>query len=157
MRHFVLRLTAISVLCMRLLGLCRTVSTLAAPQQAPAQKLTLKDAEALALRNHPLLQAAHYDAEAAIQITRESSRKRTAVALTATSTPSAVTSATPVITRCVRPESSRNIRAASAASSGLPRIVSSSVTVVSAPRTASGDSRSRAAFSRNRSAEVNSR
>ena len=31
----------------------------------------MKDAEAMALRNHPLLQAATYDAEAAKQITRE--------------------------------------------------------------------------------------
>ena len=45
------------------------VPALAAPPQTP--KLTLKDAEALALRNHPLLQAATYDAEAASQVTRE--------------------------------------------------------------------------------------
>jgi outer membrane protein len=31
----------------------------------------LKDAEAMALRNHPLLQAANYDAQAATQVTRE--------------------------------------------------------------------------------------
>ena len=46
-----------------------TGSALAAPQQTP--KLTLKDAEALALRNHPLLQAANFNAEAASQVTRE--------------------------------------------------------------------------------------
>ena len=46
-----------------------TGSTLAAPPQTP--KLTLKDAEALALRNHPLLQAATFEAEAANQVTRE--------------------------------------------------------------------------------------
>ena len=45
------------------------------------------------------------------------------------------------MTRCVRPESRRNIRAASAASSGLPRIVLSRVTVVSAPRTTREDCR----------------
>lgn len=42
---------------------------LAAPPQTP--KLTLKDAEALALRNHPQLQAATFEAEAANQVTRE--------------------------------------------------------------------------------------
>jgi outer membrane protein len=42
-----------------------------APQQAPEQKLTLKDAEAMALRNHPLLQAATFEVQAANQITRE--------------------------------------------------------------------------------------
>jgi outer membrane protein len=46
-----------------------TGSTLTAPPQTP--KLTLKDAEALALRNHPLLQAATFEAEAANQVTRE--------------------------------------------------------------------------------------
>jgi outer membrane protein len=45
--------------------------TVAAPQQPPAQKLSLKNAEALALRNHPLLQAATFDAEAANQVARE--------------------------------------------------------------------------------------
>ncbi len=39
--------------------------------QALPQQLTLKDAEAMALRNHPLLQAAIYEAEAATQVTRE--------------------------------------------------------------------------------------
>ena len=48
----------------------------------------------------------------------------------------AVTRATPVMTRWVRPERRRNMRAASAGSSGLPRIWLSRVTVVSAPRTA---------------------
>jgi outer membrane protein len=43
--------------------------TEAAPQSAP--KLNLKEAEAMALGNHPLLQAANYDAQAASQITRE--------------------------------------------------------------------------------------
>jgi outer membrane protein len=51
------------------LGLLAMVPAAAAPQQTP--KLTLKDAEAMALRNHPLLQAATFDAEAAIQVTRE--------------------------------------------------------------------------------------
>jgi outer membrane protein len=51
------------------LGALAIIPVPAAPQQPP--KLTLKDAEAMALRNHPLLQAANYDAEAANQITRE--------------------------------------------------------------------------------------
>jgi len=38
---------------------------------SPPQKLTLKDAEALALRNHPRLQAANLEAQAAGQLTRE--------------------------------------------------------------------------------------
>lgn len=42
----------------------------ASPQGGP-QTLTLKDAEAMALRNHPLLQAATYEAQAAGQVTRE--------------------------------------------------------------------------------------
>lgn len=45
------------------LGMLTMVPALAAPQQTP--KLSLKDAETLALRNHPLLQAANYEAEAA--------------------------------------------------------------------------------------------
>jgi outer membrane protein len=51
------------------LGLVVPVSVLAAPPQIP--KLSLKDAEAMALRNHPLLQAATFNAEAASQVTRE--------------------------------------------------------------------------------------
>jgi outer membrane protein len=51
------------------LGLLAMVPAAAAPQQTP--KLTLKDAEALALRSHPLLQAATFEAEAANQVTRE--------------------------------------------------------------------------------------
>ena len=45
-----------------------TVSALASPQ---TPKLSLKDAEAMALRNHPLLQAATFVAKAADQVTRE--------------------------------------------------------------------------------------
>ena len=51
------------------LGMLAMVPALAAPPQSP--KLSLKDAEAMALRNHPLLQAATYDAEAANQVARE--------------------------------------------------------------------------------------
>jgi len=51
------------------LGLPATIPTLAAPPQT--QNLSLKDAEAMALRNHPLLQAAKFQAEAAEQVTRE--------------------------------------------------------------------------------------
>ena len=46
-----------------------TSAAFAAPPQPP--KLSLPDAEALALRNHPLLQAANYNARAAGQVTRE--------------------------------------------------------------------------------------
>jgi outer membrane protein len=48
------------------MGLLPAVAT---PQTA--QKISLKDAEEMALRNHPLLQAANYDAEAANQVARE--------------------------------------------------------------------------------------
>ena len=41
------------------------------PPQAPPQKLTLKDAEAMALRNHPLVLEATYDTAAAEQVARE--------------------------------------------------------------------------------------
>ena len=71
MRHLVSRRTAILSVCVAFWGFVAPCAQFAAPQQAPAQKLSLKDAEALALRNHPLLQAAHYDAEAASQMTRE--------------------------------------------------------------------------------------
>jgi len=47
------------------------VPAMAAPQQPPTQKLTLNEAEAMALKNHPLVQAATYDARAAEQLTRE--------------------------------------------------------------------------------------
>jgi outer membrane protein len=51
------------------LGMVAMVRAQAAPPQSP--KLTLKDAEALALRNHPLLLAATFEAEAANQVARE--------------------------------------------------------------------------------------
>ncbi len=51
------------------LGMVTMVRAQAPPPQT--QKLTLKDAEALALRNHPLLQAATFEAEAANQVTRQ--------------------------------------------------------------------------------------
>ncbi len=69
MRHFDPRSTAILSLCGVVLTLTAPSPTYSAPQAA--QKLTLKDAEALALRNHPVLQAATYQAEAAKQVTRE--------------------------------------------------------------------------------------
>ncbi|MFZ0963586.1 MAG: TolC family protein [Terriglobia bacterium] len=71
MKPFELRRTAILSVCCILWGLAGTSGNLAFPQQAPAPKLTLKDAEAMALRNHPLLQAANYDAQAASQVARE--------------------------------------------------------------------------------------
>ncbi len=69
MRCFRFQSTVILGALICALGLSATIPTLAAPPQAP--KLTLKDAEALALRNHPLLQAATFEAEAANQVTRE--------------------------------------------------------------------------------------
>ncbi|MGD0222249.1 MAG: TolC family protein [Terriglobia bacterium] len=71
MRHFVLRRIAVLAPSCSILWLLALYPQWAAPQQAPAPTLSLKDAEAMALRNHPLLQAANYDAEAANQITRE--------------------------------------------------------------------------------------
>ena len=69
MRRFGFQRTVILCALTCALGLSATIRALAAPQQTP--KLTLKDAEALALRNHPLLQAATFEAEAANQVTRE--------------------------------------------------------------------------------------
>jgi len=69
MRRFGFQRTVILCALTCALGLPATIPTLAAPPQTP--KLTLKDAEALALRNHPLLQAATFEAEAANQATRE--------------------------------------------------------------------------------------
>jgi len=69
MRCFRFQRTVILCALTCALGLAATIPTLAAPPQTP--KLTLKDAEALALRNHPLLQAATFEAEAASQVTRE--------------------------------------------------------------------------------------
>src|SRR5208337_515512 len=71
MRHFVLRCIATLLPSCALLGLLALYPQSAAPQQGPAPKLSLKDAEAMALRNHPLLQAATFDAKAAEQVTRE--------------------------------------------------------------------------------------
>jgi len=71
MRHFVLPRTVIlSLLCV-LTGLGGIPCAHSRPPQTQGQKLTLKNAEALALRNHPLLQAAAFDAQAANQITRQ--------------------------------------------------------------------------------------
>jgi len=69
MRHFVHRFIAVLCLSGTVLSLMGLLPTEAAPQSAP--KLNLKEAEAMALGNHPLLQAANYDAQAASQITRE--------------------------------------------------------------------------------------
>ena len=69
MRRFGFQRTVIPCALTCALGLSAIIPTLAAPQQTP--KLTLKDAEALALRNHPLLQAATFEAEAANQVARE--------------------------------------------------------------------------------------
>jgi outer membrane protein len=69
MRRFGFQRTVILCALTCALGLSATIPTLAAPPQTP--KLTLKDAEGLALRNHPLLQAATFEAEAANQVARE--------------------------------------------------------------------------------------
>ena len=71
MRHCDSIRTVILTLCGAVLSLAGPHPTLAAPQQVPGPRLTLKDAEAMALHNHPLLQAANYDAQAASQVTRE--------------------------------------------------------------------------------------
>jgi len=71
MRHTVLRRTAVLTVCSAVLTLAASRLIVAAPQPAPAQKLTLKAAEAMALRNHPMVQAATFDAEAANQVARE--------------------------------------------------------------------------------------
>lgn len=69
MRHFVPRRIALLLPSCALLGLFALYPQSAAPQQAPS--LSLKDAEAMALRNHPLLQEATFEARAAEQVTRE--------------------------------------------------------------------------------------
>jgi outer membrane protein len=69
MRRFRFQCTVILCALTCALGFSATIPTQAAPPQT--LKLTLKDAEALALRNHPLLQAATFEAEAANQVTRE--------------------------------------------------------------------------------------
>ena len=60
MRHFVLRRIAILVpSACAVFWLFAPYPQWAAPQQAPAPKLSLKDAEAMALRNHPLVAGSH--------------------------------------------------------------------------------------------------
>src|ERR1035438_10389294 len=71
MRHFVISRSALVSACVSICGLLAPFPNLALPPQAPAQKLTLKNSEAMALRNHPLLQEATFEAQAANQITRE--------------------------------------------------------------------------------------
>jgi len=71
MRHFVISRNAMVAVFVTICGLSAPFPNLALPPQAPAQKLSLKNAEAMALRNHPLLQAATFEARAANQITRE--------------------------------------------------------------------------------------
>jgi outer membrane protein len=69
MRHFVLRRAAILSVWITILGLVEPCAHMFAQPQTPV--LTLKDAETLALRNHPQLQAATFNAQAAEQVTRE--------------------------------------------------------------------------------------
>jgi outer membrane protein len=67
------RLGAFPVIVLCLAGVAAPLATpslsIAAPQQTPT--LTLKEAEALALRNHPLVQEANFDTLAAEQVLRE--------------------------------------------------------------------------------------
>lgn len=71
MRHFVFRRIALSAAFGVFWCAAAPPVRAGAPPQAPAQNLSLKDAEAMALRNHPLVQAATFDARAAEQVTRE--------------------------------------------------------------------------------------
>lgn len=69
MKRFRLRFVATACLLGSVIMSTVSIPLSAAPQSSPT--LTLKDAEAMAVRNHPLLQAATYDAQAANQIIRE--------------------------------------------------------------------------------------
>ncbi len=71
MRQFVPKCLELVLGCSVLFGLVVGYPLCAAPQQPPVTKITLKDAEAIALRNHPLLQEANFQARAAAQVTRE--------------------------------------------------------------------------------------
>jgi len=64
------RFTAFAIFLGGLLILPAPPHSSAEPPQAP-KSLTLQDAEAMALRNHPLVQAATFEAEAANEITRQ--------------------------------------------------------------------------------------
>ena len=70
MRHFVVR-TAAPLLAFPTFFTLFSLCLIAAPQQPPPPTLTLKEAEAMALRNHPLVQQATFEARAAEQVTRE--------------------------------------------------------------------------------------
>lgn len=72
MRHFVLRRIAILVpsTC-AVFWLFALYPQWAAAQQAPAPKLSLKDAEVMALKNHPLVQQTAFETRAAEQVIRE--------------------------------------------------------------------------------------
>ncbi len=71
MRNIILKRNAFCPAIALALWAWMLAPTFCAPPQDPVPKLTLKEAEAMALRNHPLLQAANYDAQAAGQVTRE--------------------------------------------------------------------------------------
>ena len=71
MRHFVpRRIATLSRGCALLLAFA-LYPRCASPQQPPAPKLSLKNAETMALRNHPLVQEATFDTAAAEQVIRE--------------------------------------------------------------------------------------
>lgn len=69
MMNLRLQRVAASGVVILVMSIAGFVPLLAAPPQAPM--LTLKEAETLALRNHPLVQAANFNAQAAEQVTRE--------------------------------------------------------------------------------------
>ena len=71
MRQFVPKCLELGLGCSVLFGPVVGYPLCAAPQQPPVTKITLKDAEAIALRNHPLVQEANFQARAAAQVTRE--------------------------------------------------------------------------------------
>ena len=71
MRHFVIRWSILIAGIGGVIWLLAPGPEFSAPPQAPGQNLTLKEAEAMALRNHPMLQAAIFEAQAAHQVTRE--------------------------------------------------------------------------------------
>jgi outer membrane protein len=71
MRHFVIQCAALVLGSLGVVWVFAPYPQCSEPPQAPGQNLTLKEAEAMALRNHPLLQAANFEAQAASQVTRE--------------------------------------------------------------------------------------
>ncbi len=69
MKRIPLQRNSLFLVCCATLTIAAVIPCLG--QTAPPVKLTLKDAEALALRNHPLIQAAALNAQAEEQVSRE--------------------------------------------------------------------------------------